>query len=288
MTSLWHQTLNHLGLIRLSGEKTAEFLQGQLTCDVRELNKDKNNLLGAACDPKGRVLATFRLFQYENDFYLLLPNTMIEQTITHLAKYAVFSKVALTNDTKNWSVLGFGAETAEDIDSLQLPDELLFTISKHPYHALYLTKKDKKACVDITDLPQAPLTHWQYCNTAAGMVDITPETRGLFTPQMIDLGKLGGISFKKGCYVGQEIIARTEHLGKLKRHLHKVAINSATSPNPGDELISSENETLGIVVQSSQAKEPEGSYLCLAVIQNRALENNVNLFWKTHKANITD
>jgi folate-binding protein YgfZ len=281
MTTIWHQQLDQLGLIQLKGENTATFLQGQLTCDVRELNTGKSSLLGAACDPKGRVLATFRLFQYDNDFYLLLPASMVTLTIEHLKKYAVFSKVSLEDVSQNWSIIGLGADSAENAAELQLNNDLVFIVTEQPYRALLITKKENTKWKDNLDSDEAPSDHWEHCDIESRIVSIIPETRGLFTPQMIDLGKLGGISFKKGCYVGQEIIARTEHLGKLKRHLYLIQIESDIAPNPSEELTASDGKALGVIVKSTKSKVPGGGYLCLAVIQKRALESDTKLSWKT-------
>ena len=95
---------------------------------------------------------------------------------------------------------------------------------------------------------------------------------------MINLGQHGGISFKKGCYVGQEIIARTEHLGKLKRHLHKVQLQATTTPKAGDEIKNADGESLGVIVQAAHTSPRDCE--CLAVIQQRAIEAQQTLLWE--------
>lgn len=177
---------NTLSTLKLSGIKTQEFLQGQLTCDLRLLTLHGQYSLAACCDHKGRMLANFWVMKWETDFLLILPENMIEITKNHLQKYAVFSKVTLS-------------------------------VGSHP-----------EAMTDVAALFKNRIEK--------GIVILQPKTSLLFTPQMINLQKLGGVSFEKGCYVGQEIIARTEHLGTLKRHLHRLEINSDTPLAPGDPL----------------------------------------------------
>ncbi|AAO89982.1 YgfZ/GcvT domain-containing protein [Coxiella burnetii] len=220
--------IDPFGFILVKGENAATFLQGQLTCDVREINEIRG-ALGACCDPKGRMVANFFVFQKNKDYYFLLPKSMISITIAHLKKYAVFSKVELL--------------AVNEAETYSLPE---------------ITLKE----LDEND--------WRSLNVRAGLVWVYPQTSGKLIPQMINLQKWGGISFTKGCYIGQEIIARTEHLGKLKRHLYRAFVDSETPPTPGDELKNQNDQTMGIVVEAAR-KNTE--YELLVVIQDVALEN---------------
>ena len=114
-------------------------------------------------------------------------------------------------------------------------------------------------------------TEFKKNNILENLCILYPETSLLFTPQMISLEKLGGVSFTKGCYVGQEIVARTEHLGTLKRHLHQLNIQSDQSVNVGNTLKNSKNETYGVVTES--VKITDNSYQILAVIQDQMFYN---------------
>lgn len=205
--------------IQIHGPDAETFLQGQLTCDVTKTTETPS--FGAYCDHKGRMIANFYIQRdTENAFYLILPASLLEATITELKKFGAFSKV-----------------TIEEVD-IQ------------------------------TSNPETNKNH--YINK--GIAFLYPETSLKFTPQMINWEKHGGVSFDKGCYVGQEIVARTQHLGKLKRHLHTFTIsNTESTPKPGDEL-TQDGKTIGVVCDAVT----EGNQITgLAVIQDNALEGNI-------------
>lgn len=176
------------GLLRLSGEKAATFLQGQITCDVHKLSMGEAQL-GAYCNYQGRVLATFWLLLHEGDYYLILPDEIAAATREVIDKYAVFSKVTVENVSKDFAI------KAEFTPSLQ------FQLTVPDDHAT-----DEQFAMRLVDA-EIPM--------------IYQKTTGHFTPHMLNLPALGAVSFDKGCYVGQEIVARTEYRGKVKRCLRK-------------------------------------------------------------------
>ncbi len=233
--------INHFGFISVKGESAATFLQGQLTCDVREINETQG-VLGACCDPKGRMVANFFVFQKNKDYYFLLPKSMISIAVTHLKKYAVFSKLELL--------------AVNEAEAYPLPEITLKELDEN---------------------------HWRSLNVRAGLVWVYPQTSGKLIPQMINLQKWGGISFTKGCYIGQEVIARTEHLGKLKRHLYRALVDSETPATPGDELKNQNDQTMGVVVEAARKNI---GYELLAVIQDVAIENGDIAFSRLPLKNI--
>ncbi|OGT53890.1 MAG: hypothetical protein A3E84_00790 [Gammaproteobacteria bacterium RIFCSPHIGHO2_12_FULL_42_13] len=218
-----------LGILRLSGENTESFLQGQLTCDMRLLKKHGDYSLAACCDHRGRVLANFWVVRWEEDYLFILPKNMCDITQTHLTKYAVFSKVSINN---------------EDQLSIQKASLAGAVVNSSNNHSNEMTDEDL----------------WRKQNIQDGLVLIQPKTSLLFTPQMINLDKLSGVSFTKGCYVGQEIIARTQHLGTLKRHLHRMTLK--TPLQPGDPLKNDTGEEIGVIADAIGLE-------ALAVIEDR-------------------
>jgi tRNA-modifying protein YgfZ len=209
--------------LKFSGVKTPDFLQGQLTCDMRKLSLHGQYSLAACCDHRGRMIANFWVLKWHEDFLFILPDTMIDIVKNHLQKYAVFSKVSITA----------------------------------------LDCKEAIYCILNND---SSTTHQK--NIENGLCILQPKTSLLFTPQMINLDKFGAISFDKGCYVGQEIVARTEHLGTLKRHLHHLMIESDLPLNPGDPLIKNTIE-IGIIADAILSEK--NHYAVLAVIEDRYL-----------------
>lgn len=265
--------LSDFGFIGFQGQNVAKFLQGQVTCDVNAL-QSRQGILSACCDHKGRMLATFWLFRVvEQEYYLCLPNNMIESTITHLKKYAVFSKIELYNVSNQWHVLGLMGESL--ISQAQQSSGIFIPLpsQKTPRAIMISTANEIPAL--LTTAKQIDREAWEYSNILANFTHITPQTRESFTPQMIDLQKHGGVSFKKGCYVGQEVVARTEHLGKLKRHLQQIILNETQQPRPGDELVDASGEVLGVVTVSTPT--PQSGFIALAVIQDRAQNETLTL-----------
>lgn len=251
--------MNHLSCIKITGSNAAIFLQGQLTCDVMALSSTHCSL-GAHCDHKGRMQINFWLWRVQDDFYLLLPSNMVEMALTNLRKYAVFSKVTLTPREK--VIMGV-RETAE----IALPEgEGNFHVGEEyvairTFDQRFLIIADK--AISLAESSRITKQDWNTADIAAGFCFLQPETSDLFTPQMLNLQKLGGVSFTKGCYIGQEIVARTEHLGKLKRHLYRADIdNNATV---GAELINDNQEAIGIITAECAGK-------VLAVIEDRAID----------------
>jgi len=240
--------------LKFSGAKTQEFLQGQLTCDMRELSQHGAHSLGACCDHRGRMLANFWVVNWQNDFLLVLPKCLSEMVKTHLQKYAQFSKVIIT------------------------PENDFFIAELNHYHgdknaAIFITLPGKSRHLMIAEKNLFPFikinpdeTHWHKNNITDQLAILCDKTSLLFTPQMINLEKLGGVSFTKGCYVGQEIVARTEYLGKLKRHLHRLTLHSDHAFHPGDELKNDKNEAAGVVVDSVETHQNE--HELLAVMQD--------------------
>ena len=244
------------GLI-IEGPDAQTFLQGQVTCDVDALDNHQFTL-GACCDHKGRMQANFWLGKLNTSTFLCwLPSSMLTLLHQHLAKYAVFSKVNITSATE-YQFFGVVGELADT-----LPSVFHWPISDNPQRFIAAVAREQT-------IPTATLdpTQWDAYDIQAGIVYLQPATSGLFTPQMINLQKLGGVSFKKGCYLGQEVVARTQHLGKLKRHLINAHVNSNAKIPVGQELKNTDGTAVGIVVAYSQGN-------LLAVLQDHALEQSL-------------
>ncbi len=254
--------LRHMAVLQIAGPDAEKFLQGQTTCDVR-LVHDTHGSLGAFCDNKGRMIANFFVWREASTYYLLLPTTLRDTTLSHLRKYGVFSKVTIEPEENvqlgEW--LGSAAEIPKKIRSIPFPRDSHLILDPFP----------PPLAGEATPGEEA----WRTRNVQTGLVWIYPETSGSLTPQMINLGKWDGISFKKGCYVGQEIVARTEHLGQLKRHLYRAHLDEPTAVKIGDPLTSSSSQSIGMIVEL--AREKNGLSL-LAVIHDSALQIGAPIF----------
>src|SRR3990167_11002471 len=251
--------LNSFSTLKFTGEKTQTFLQGQLTCDMRELTAHGAHSLAAVCDHKGRMLADFWVVNWHNDFLFVLPHSVSDTVKNHLEKYAVFSKVRIAH-AENFFITEINTVNPEKNAAIfiHLPakNKYLIVAEKNPFPTFAINTDE---------------TAWKKNNIRDQLCILYPETSLLFTPQMIALESLGGVSFTKGCYVGQEIVARTQYLGKLKRHLHHLKIESNQLVKPGDALKNEKNEAIGVVTEA--VKFTENKYEILAVIQDQMFYN---------------
>ncbi len=260
--------IDNFALIEVSGAKAAQFLQGQFTCDILAINHGQA-ALGACCDHKGRMLANGWIGRQDQDFFIFLPENMADFLITHLQKFAVFSKVNLSRKN-DWLALNYSGPSSlpslpdnEFIHSkltyFSEPDYFLHWLIGPAHNIRSIQQTLALTATDMTTLER------EYATLATHLIFIEPKTQNLFIPQMIGLEKLGGVSFKKGCYVGQEVIARTQHLGQLKRHLYPG--HSDYPLTKGEPLFNTQKEIAGHIAASSLS--PQNSYLFLAVLQDK-------------------
>ena len=139
------------------------------------------------------------------------------------------------------------------------------------------------SAMQLSPIKKTDETAWQLADIRAGIAYITPATSEQFTPHMIGIVKLGGVSFKKGCYLGQEIVARTEHLGKAKRHLYHGTVATKQLPQAGNPVHDDHGKDVGMIFSAAFAAEASCEFLCV-------LEDNATiqakLFWQQHPLNL--
>jgi len=273
--------LSHEGVLAVRGADASKFLQGQLTCNLNYLD-DQRSSLGARCTPKGRMQSSFRILQ-EGDGYLMAMDLDLVQTqLTDLSKYAAFSKSKLYDESAEWvrfglsggdgALVSFGLDLPQTADAMTSSHGLIAVRLPDGRAELWSHAQDAETTQSrlASQLCEAPIDRWLLAQIRAGIGQVVASTRELFIPQMINLQALGGVSFKKGCYTGQEIVARMQYLGKLKRRLHRLAMQSSDSevPAAGLELYSPvHGSSVGEVVLAASA---EGSTELLAVLQEDA------------------
>jgi len=279
--------LSHLGIIRAKGPNAASFLQGQLTNDINQVD-DQHCQISGYCNPQGRLLAIFQIFRYQDDYYCLLPSSMINNTLERLKKYTIMAKVELEDVSDDWVRIGIYGKQAQDrlkplIDTL--PDQ---QHSAHLHADLcalhiaagpllrYLVLGPVESMQSLWNqlnvhVAAVGANNWGWHDIQAGLPVVYPETIGSFIPQMVNLDAFDGINFKKGCYTGQEIIARLHYRGKLKRRMYLAHIardGFDTPPQPGDILYhdqaEQEGKAIGHIARCQLA--PDGGTSILAVI----------------------
>ncbi|MBY8948510.1 folate-binding protein YgfZ [Pseudomonas sp. SH10-3B] len=274
--------LSHEGVLAVRGSDAAKFLQGQLTCNLNYLS-DTQASLGARCTQKGRMQSSFRILLQGDGVLLAMATELLEPQLADLKKYAVFSKSKLTDESTAWVRFGvangdqalasLGLELAAETDNVARTEHLI-AIRVSPARAELWVPAEHADSVRsqlAAQLTQAELNDWLLGQIRAGIGQVMPQTRELFIPQMLNLQAVGGVSFKKGCYTGQEIVARMQYLGKLKRRLYRLSLNAAELPEPGTPLFSpSHNSAIGEVVIAAKADQV---IELLAVLQAEAADS---------------
>ncbi|WP_210643292.1 folate-binding protein YgfZ [Pseudomonas sp. Tri1] len=275
-------TLSHEGVLAVRGADAGKFLQGQLTCNLNYLS-DSRASLGARCTQKGRMQSSFRILLEGDGVLMAMASELLEPQLADLKKYAVFSKSKLTDESAAWvrfglenadaALTGLGLELPADTDSVARHESLI-AIRVSPGRAeLWAPAGQAQTLASRlrATLTEADLNLWLLGQVRAGIGQVMPATRELFIPQMLNLQAVGGVSFKKGCYTGQEIVARMQYLGKLKRRLYRLQLDASELPAPGTALFSpTHSSSIGEVVIAARA---ERNIELLAVLQAEAAED---------------
>lgn len=223
--------LPFLSIVRFAGAQAADFLQGQLTNDVTELADGRTQL--TACNtPQGRVIALLRLRQRDSVIDALLPTELAERLTAHLRRYVLRAKVTI--ETSSGLLCGRLPEGAAPP-----PDAVEFSYS--PTRTVTAASVEAWNAVGLAELEQqdlaGELSAWIAADIAEGLPQVFAATSESYTAQMLNLDLLDAISFSKGCYTGQEIVARTQHLGRIKRRTLRYRIEGTPPPSIGDALL---------------------------------------------------
>ena len=228
--SCFYTCLEQESLLHITGPDTLKFLQGQTTCDIRLIDKNRG-LLGIFCTPQGRVVCDFLLCQLGTDHFALRMHRSIRASSSAaFGKYIIFSKAALDDTREDWkpyAVWGSGAATALTKLFGQAPSERFGAVHGDNFVVVQTDQGGEQfECYLHESFPQdtmgeaiqlATEPEWQALQMTNGIVRIEAATKEEFVPQTLNYDLTGHISFKKGCYTGQEVVARLHYLGKPKR-----------------------------------------------------------------------
>ncbi len=279
--------LSHLGVLDFAGEDSEPFLQGQLSCDVHSIGAGSSSY-GSHCTPKGRMIADFLIWRPSPDlshgFRMALSRSIVATVRKRLSMYVLRSKVRVTDVSDSVVLLGLSGDAAagpldlipsglllhearqfgEGCTAISLPGgRFLIAVPAEGAPTLW-------ASLAVTLRPVGTPC-WEWLEIRSGVPLITAPTQEQFLPQMTNLELLGGVSFKKGCFTGQEVVARTQHLGKVKRRMflaHLDPQEGQAPPSPGDETFSDDipDQASGTIVNAQAA--PGGGYDLLAVVHH--------------------
>ena len=283
-----HQTvvvpLTHLALLEVSGDDAKSFLHSQFTNDINHLAENQAQHAGW-CNAKGRMQASFVVWQQEGHYFLSLAADLLAATQKRLQMFVLRAKVKITAQTESTVMFGLSGPQAEEaladaglpcpanqmsasfangMSVLRLDSQRFMVVAPASTTATLWQKLTIKA-------RPAGLPAWRWLDIQAAFPLVTLATKEEFVPQMADFEKIGGVSFHKGCYPGQEVVARTQYLGKVKRHLFR--LSSQLALQAGDVLHSPDNPDQSCGMVMSAAPAPQGGYEALAVVQSNFAGN---------------
>ncbi len=281
--------LSDYGLIKVVGDDAETFLHAQFTNDLQQGVNENSSQLSTYCSPKGRILALFRIFKANDAYYLSMPRELIEATHKRLSMFVLMSKVTLTDESDSISQLGVSGPNSEQklMAMVGQPPEAINQVvtnenisiiripGPHPRFQIVGPAKEIKSLNNKlgTFVKEVSTNAWQLLDIHAAIPVIKLANVEAFVPQMLNLQAIDGLSFKKGCYPGQEVVARMQYLGKLKRRMYLVHNDDETIAQPGDSIFvhGDEPRKTGVVVIAQPAAD--GGSDLLIVVEIESAEN---------------
>ncbi len=227
--------LGDRGVIGLTGADRTKYLQGQVTCDVNRLNAG-DATPGGHCDSKGKLWAPFWLANLGEQLLLVLNQSLLARQLPELKKFAVFANTEVEDVTAHWQVFGLAGEGLSHWLNNHVGDGNLWqggiVMPVAAEHALLLLPLD----AEVPELPRGSEQEWQGLMIHAGLPDMDAGHQGEYIPQMLNLQAIGGISFTKGCYMGQETVARAKYRGANKKAMFILAGTASDSIAANQDL----------------------------------------------------
>ncbi len=278
------------GRISIAGADSFTWLQNQLTCDVRQVTTSRWSP-GALCTAKGRIVASFDLCMIGERYVLQLPREQLAPTLEHLKKMVFRAKVVVTDESAAMGALGVAGQGAFDTvrQTLAMPADALaaewsaWSSADVAVIALRAIRAGQAPPLQVVGAVAAvagvrealvergatPIdaAAWDWLEVESGTPVVLEGTREAFLPQFLDMDRRGGLSFTKGCYPGQEIVARTQHIGEVKRRMFRARVAAPEVPAAGTPLRALHADGArdgGTVVRGAFA--PDGSVRLLVVI----------------------
>ncbi len=277
-------SLTDYAVVRLSGADAKDFMQAQFTGDLGLLSHSRH-LLTSWCAPQGRVLHTFYLFEFGGDFYVLIDASAAAQFMQRLSLFVLRAAVTLEDDTAAWHVWGFVAEPHRALPKA-LPETPSFgaqyRLSAHcvalsigvltPRYIVCEPRDEDTRCGETDDDAALDWPAWRALDLRDGLpISLAPQLSGEFLPQELNLDLLAGLSFEKGCFPGQEIVARVKYRGALKRRM-LLATGTGSVPEPGARITHPDDargRSRGQIVAA--VRDAHQGHRLLAVVETAAL-----------------
>lgn len=266
--------LAHLGVIRVAGPDAATFLQGQLTQDVLTLGMDSARL-AAFCNAKGRMQASFVVFKRGADEFLLVcSRDVLAATLKRLSMFVLRAKAQLSDATAELALYGLTSSAIESVAEQAMNPWATVHIGSKTVVFLppVLGVARAMCCLPADEAspagPPLALHVWQWLAVQSGMALVTQPIFEAFVPQMLNYESIGGVSFKKGCYPGQEVVARSQFRGTLKRRTY--LMHTSGTPHIGQEVFHASDSSQPCGLVAACAPHPSGGFDALVSMQTSA------------------
>ena len=254
-----------LDVIQISGNDAETFIQGQITNDIKILSDEKKSIYTGYCSPKGRLLAIFFIIKIKKNYYLFCPPCISKSISKRLMMFVLRSDVEITCSPENidyYLVNKDNIETLSD-DLISLPKKIMqTTLNQNESLAItmlggfenyFFIVGEKETLHIYKNKIKANLFSWNQIHIENIIPNIFKETQDMFIPQSLNLDLINAINFKKGCYTGQEVVARTHYLGKPKRRLYQGCIELEEIPKIGSDILV-DNEKVGSLINFYKQK----------------------------------
>ncbi|HEV8078543.1 MAG TPA: folate-binding protein [Marinobacter sp.] len=260
--------LGYRSIISLAGPDASRFLQGQITADVRQLST--HTVMGAQCNLKGRMIGSFRLVSLDpdNSQILLCSAAELAEALTaSLKKYSVFSKVDINHCPDQWRLFGVAGSNACELiarhtglslaenDTSSHNEQLVVLRLDAEHYECWVKAEAAEALWQALaqEAYMADSGSWQLADIRRGSGHVYGATSELFTPQALNYDLTGAVSFKKGCYTGQEVVARLHYKGKPKKRMYRIGFAADSAPLPGTALTDADGKVQGLLVMAAMA-----------------------------------
>ena len=282
--------LSHIGLISASGTDANTFLQGQLSNDLNIVDTNKAQL-SSYSSPKGRAIATLQIMQRQDTYYLSLSADILEPVLKRLRMFVMRSQVVLEDAGDSLVHFGYadprgekrlsdviGAIPTEPMDAVSHGNlTIIRRAASVPRFEIFGDSTEAQDLWTKLDVHATGVGRgaWDYLDIEAGIPHVTADSMEAWVPQMMNLHLIDAISFSKGCFPGQEVVARLKYLGKNKRQLYRIAVDSFDLPAVGARIDDANDAEAGQILNA--CLNPDGKVEALAVLKTTALDSAMKL-----------
>lgn len=260
--------LSHYALLKVTGPDAFDFLQKQFSGDLGLIDV-YGWLFSAWCLPNGRVVTTFIIFRHDNSLFLILPGMMKNKIVRRLSMFVLHSNVKINDVSDEYALFGITGDDT-DIRTLHTRSTILLRLWDNNSRYVLICKMDDAADLLITicnTYKEGDRGNWSLLDIEAGIPWIVDSTSENYLPQMLNLDLMQGLSYKKGCYPGQEVIARLHYRGQLKKRMYLGSGDTVITPGPGDHIeLADTGATVGDVIDAE--RHPDGGIRFLAVSES--------------------